>query len=194
MRYSSFSLGAINTQAAPTSKPMAMPPEASSTKLSNACAALKVPVTLAAMAKRNSTRPLASFSRLSPSSKVSKRRGSFTRCSTARADTASGGDTMAPSAAQAAHGKDGNSQCATTATTMVVNSTAPMARASTPIMWRCRWRIEMLHAPSINSGGKKMTRMSSESGVKAGKPGTKAIKAPPISNGIAGGSPKRVAR
>ena len=48
------------------------------------------------MAKRNSTRLVASLSRLSPSSSVESRRGSFTDCRTARAETASGGETIAP--------------------------------------------------------------------------------------------------
>ena len=46
----------------------------------------------ASRAVRSSTRAVASFSRLSPSSSVDRRRGSLTRCNTARADTASGGD------------------------------------------------------------------------------------------------------
>ncbi len=64
----------------------AAPPSASSAKLPSASATLKVPVTAAATAKRNSTRPVASFSRLSPSSRMDSRCGRCTRCSTARAD------------------------------------------------------------------------------------------------------------
>jgi len=52
----------------------------------------------------------------------------------ARADTASGGATIAPSAAHAAHGHDGNSRRVTSATTIVVNSTAPIASEAIPTL------------------------------------------------------------
>ena len=58
---------------------------------------------------------MASLSRLSPSSKAVSRRGRETRWSTARADTASGGETIAPSAKQAAQGRLGTSQWVTSA-------------------------------------------------------------------------------
>ncbi len=65
----------------------------------------------AATAKRNSTRPVASLSRLSPSSRAIRQRGSTTRSSTAFTSTASGGDTTAPSAKHAAHGRSGTTRC-----------------------------------------------------------------------------------
>lgn len=104
-----------------------MPPAASSTKLPAASTQLNVPVMAAATAKRNNTIPVASLTRLSPSSSTTIRRGSRSPASTALAATASGGDTMAPSAKHAAQGKPGTTRCATTPTTSVVNATAPTA-------------------------------------------------------------------
>ncbi|MNT16025.1 hypothetical protein D3C72_1511100 [compost metagenome] len=133
-RYSSCRRRPINTQATPTAVPIAAPPKASTAKLPRACVVLNAPVMAAATAKRKSTSPVASLSRLSPSNSISTRRGSLTCCSTARAETASGGETIAPNAAHAAHGNEGNSQCVTTATTKVVKSTAPTANEVMPMM------------------------------------------------------------
>jgi hypothetical protein len=88
--------------------------------------------------QRNSTRPAASLSRLSPSSRTMMRRGSASRSSTARAATASGGDTTAPSAKHTAHGSVGATQCATRPTAQVVNATAPMANSRIGVMWRLK--------------------------------------------------------
>ena len=57
-------------------------------------------------------------------------------CSTALAATASGGETMAPSAKHAAQGNAGTIQCATTPTTRVVNATAPTASCRMMRRWR----------------------------------------------------------
>ena len=58
------------------------------------------------------------------------RGGSRSLASTALAATASGGETMAPSAKHAAHGSPGTAQCATQPTTSVVNATAPTANCT----------------------------------------------------------------
>ncbi len=102
---------------------------------------------------------------------------------------ASGGDTIAPKAAQAGHGRPGTSMCATTATTRVVNSTAPMASDATPIVCRRSCANEINHAPSISSGGRKMTSTRAGSSAMTGKPGKKASSAPPQISATAGGSP-----
>jgi hypothetical protein len=113
-------------------RPANTPPIARMAKSRTASPASKNPLRVAATAQRNKIRPVASFSRLSPSSKAVSRRGSVTPLSTARADTASGGDTMAPNAKQAAQGSSGTSQCVTTPMVKVVNTTAPIASDRMP--------------------------------------------------------------
>ena len=194
MRYSFSSRRTSSTHALPTTKPITMPPIASTKNVPTAPVALNAPVTPAAIAKRNSTRPVASFSRLSPSSRMRSRRGSFTRSSTARAETASGGETIAPSAKQAGHERDGTSMCETTATTTHVNTTAPTASDVTPTRCRRNGPIAMLHAPSISSGGRKITSTSPGSMLIVGSPGTNASAAPPTSSPTDGGSPTFCAR
>lgn len=68
-------------------------------------------------------------------------------------------------------------------------STAPTASEAIPIIWRRSRDNAMDQAPSINSGGRKMTSTSSGSTDIAGSPGTKASKAPPVSSATDGGSP-----
>jgi hypothetical protein len=97
----------MKVTANPNTTPAASPPAATVTKLMAACVALNAPVRLAATANRNNTRPEASLTRLSPSSNTVRRCGRRTFCNTALAATASGGETMAPSAKQAAQGSDG---------------------------------------------------------------------------------------
>lgn len=118
--------------AQPTMKPTATPPSPSSAKRSTAPWKLNTPVSAAAAAKRYSTRPAASLSRLSPSSSTISRRGSATRSSTALAATASGGETIAPSVKQAAQGSEGTAQCTARPTARVVNTTAPIASIMMP--------------------------------------------------------------
>lgn len=59
---------------------------------------------------------------------VRTRRGTFKRCKTAVAATASGGETMAPSTRATDQGKPGNRPRAVMATAPVVITTRPMAR------------------------------------------------------------------
>ncbi len=155
---------------------------------------LKAPVSTAATANRNRTSPVASFSKLSPSRNVLSRRGNFTRCKTARADTASGGETMAPSATQAAQGNAGTSSFVTTATTPVVNSTAPMASDKIPrkCLRKEAWAVN--HAPSANNGGRKINSTNSGFRWMVGSPGVKASAPPPTSNATAGGKESRDAK
>ena len=56
---------------------------------------------------------------------------------------------MAPRAAQAAHGRDGIRRWTTTAMTIVVNSTAPIARDAIPKTCRFRRSTAIDHAPSV---------------------------------------------
>lgn len=72
IRYSSSRRRTATTQRAPIAAPTAIPPTASTKKVPRASIVLNVPVAAAAIAKRNSTGPVASLSRLSPSSRVAE--------------------------------------------------------------------------------------------------------------------------
>ena len=87
------------------------------------------PVTIAALANFRRTRPVASFTRLSPSRIVTIRRGRRTRRAIAVAATASGGETMAPRTRAAGHGTPGTRATTTAATAAVVATTRPTARS-----------------------------------------------------------------
>lgn len=80
---------------------------------------------------------------------------------------------------------------ATTATTAQVKNTAPTASEAMPITCRRNRPAAMDQAPSINSGGRKMTSTSPGSIDIAGSPGTNASEAPPVSNATDGGNPSR---
>ncbi len=172
----------------PMMKPTATPPSASSAKRTTAPSKLNAPVSAAATAKRNSTRPAASLSRLSPSSSTISRRGSATRSSTALAATASGGETIAPSVKQAAHGSAGTAQCTATPTASVVNTTAPIASSMMPPRLRLNSSQTEKYAPSTSSGGRNTISTRSGSRLTGGRPGTNAMPAPPTSSAAAGGS------
>ncbi|MNS89327.1 hypothetical protein D3C72_1233360 [compost metagenome] len=100
---------------------------------------------------------------------------------------------MAPRAAQAAHGRDGIRKWTTTATTIVVNSTAPIARDAIPKTCRFRRSTAIDQAPSSSSGGKNITRTSSGLTEMVGKPGTNANVPPPTKSATDGGRPMRCA-
>src|SRR5215467_4587756 len=76
---------------------MPTPTAAASTKPTSVAPRLNIPNTNAPTAARYRIRAVASFTRLSPSRIVTTRRGTPSRPTTATADTASGGDTIAPS-------------------------------------------------------------------------------------------------
>ncbi|CAJ4251949.1 Uncharacterised protein [Burkholderia pseudomallei] len=174
-------------------KPTATPPTPSCAKRTTASPVLNAPVSAAATAKRNSTSPAASFRRLSPSSSTISRRGSATRSSTAFAATASGGDTIAPSAKHAAHGSPGATRCTATPTASVVNATAPIASIMMPPTLRLNSSHTEKYAPSINSGGRNTISTRSGSRLTGGSPGRNAMPAPPTSSAAAGGSRSRFA-
>ena len=90
------------------------------------------------------TSPDASLTRLSPSRTVTSLAGSLRRCSTALAATASGGETMAPSATPAGQGSDGMSHLATSATITVVKTTAPTdnKRIGRSWAWKSRQTVK----------------------------------------------------
>ena len=114
------------SQAAPM--PIASAASAANTKLRTVPPNRNEPLTTAPTAARYNTRAVASLTRLSPSRMVTTRRGIRRRFPTAVADTASGGETMAPRAMASAQPMPGNRTCATAATPPVVASTSPTAR------------------------------------------------------------------
>ncbi len=84
IRYSSPRCRTSFTHAKPTTAPTAAPPTAKKTNAASASVVLNVLPAAAATAKRNSTSPLASFRRLSPSRRIWSRLGILTLSSTAR--------------------------------------------------------------------------------------------------------------
>src|SRR6476660_5126186 len=109
----------------------------------------------------------ASFTRLSPSRITITRRGTGSRDTIAAAATASGGETIAPSATAAAHGMPGKSARAVIATATVVVSTSPIA--SQPMLRRFALKSlsDVKNAAAQSTGGRKTkkTRSGSSSGI-----------------------------
>src|SRR5215472_9320353 len=106
---------------------MPTPTAAASTKPTSVAPRLNVPNTNAPTAARYRIRAVASFTRLSPSRIVATRRGTPRAPTTATADTASGGDTIAPSATAPDQLRPRIRECAQSATATVVATTSPTA-------------------------------------------------------------------
>src|SRR6185295_18507733 len=132
----------------------------------------------------------ASFTRLSPSSTATTRRGTGSLETIAAAATASGGETIAPSAMAAAHGSPGNSACAATATTTDVTSTRPTASRVIDARFALNSRGDVKKAAAHNAAGRntKNTRSGSSSGIST--PGTRPTSNPAAtwSTGVGTGS------
>ena len=96
-----------------TPRPRTNPPPDRTTNCQVALTQLKAPVTTAATANLNATSPDASLMRLSPLRIVVTREGTLSLDVMALTDTASVGETTAPSANAAASGNSGTSQCST---------------------------------------------------------------------------------
>jgi len=103
------------------------PPPAAMKKSSTVSLKMNVPLTAAITAARYRMSAVASFTRLSPSRIVTTRCGRPNRFATAVAETASGGETIAPKAMAPAQPNPGRQMCATTATAAVVANTRPTA-------------------------------------------------------------------
>lgn len=119
------------------------------------------------------------MTRLSPSSTTTSRRGSFSRDSTAPAATASGGETIAPSAKQAAQGKPGASSFAAQATATVVNTTQPTACSRIGRRLARNSCQSVKKALDMSSGGRNSVSTRSGSSLSAGTPGSSASTMPP---------------
>src|SRR5437763_7422346 len=133
----------------------------------------------------------ASFTRLSPSRITITRRGTGSRETIAAAATASGGDTIAPSATATAHGMAGNSTRATMATATVVASTSPIA--SNPIGRRyvLKSRSDVKNAAAQITGGRKTKNTRSGSSAGVATPGTSPTRNPAATWRIGGGTGRR---
>ena len=112
-----------------TPMPMTTPTSAANTNSNSVWPSANEPLIAAPTAARYNTSAVASLTRLSPSRIVTIRRGILSRFPMAVADTASGGETIAPSAMASAHPIPGKSAWATNATPAEVARTNPTARS-----------------------------------------------------------------
>ena len=165
-----------------TARPTASPPTATPRKERAAREGETLPAARAPTARRNSTREEASFTRLSPSSTVTIRRGMGRRWRTEAAATASGGATTAPSAMAAAQGSSGRMSLITTATQAVVNSTQPTASSRMGRRLKRNSRQSVRQALAWRRGGRKKASASVGSSETRGRPGMKASAMPPITS------------
>ena len=118
----------------PTTSPIATPPNTARTNSPSAARNEKLPPMAAATATRYAISAEASLTRLSPSIRLTSRRGAPSPRAIAVAATGSVGETIAPSAKATAQGRP-MSSCPSTPTTQVVTNTNPIevsdsARAS----------------------------------------------------------------
>ena len=126
-----------------TTSPTTMPPTATTTRSVPAPTALNVPPSATSDETRSRTRAVASFTRLSPSRIVTMRRGTPSRRTIEVAATASGGETIAPKANAAAHGRSGTRYLSTAATITVVKITSPTERSRIGRRFALKSRIEV---------------------------------------------------
>ena len=115
----------IQPHTAATATPTMRPTLTTHTKSPTAWLSTNTPLVTAATDTPKAVSAVASLTRLSPSRIAVRRWGTASGRSTATADMASGGATMAPSANAAASGMPGMTATPTNATTAVVNTTSP---------------------------------------------------------------------
>src|SRR3989454_2103492 len=175
----------------PTASPTTIPPAPTSRNRRPAWTNENVPVTAAATATRYATIAAASFTMLSPSRIVTRRRGSGRRLRKAVAAATSGGDTTAPRANADAQGNPGTARRATQATTAVTNSTWPTPSNR---IGRRLARTSRYNAKSdarYNRGGMNTRNTSCGSNTTAGSPGTRATSSPPTTSTAGAGMSSR---
>ena len=103
------------------------------------------------------------------------------------AATASGGDTMAPSAKATGQLMPGMTALATTATAAVVTTTSPTARRVIGRRLRRKSRSEVKYAADHRMGGRKIRNTISGSRGTTGSRGTKLSASPPSTRKIGSG-------
>src|ERR1041384_2051197 len=123
-------------------------------------------------------RPVASFTRLSPSRMVMMRLGTPSPWVAAVAATASGGEIIAPSTNDSGQPKPGMNAWAITATMVVVKSTQPIASNDMGRRFALKLGHEVVHAAEYNTGGRKIRNTISGSSVTLGSHGTRPIAMP----------------
>ena len=113
-------------QTVATTTPTTTPMPTTHTKSPTAWPSTNVPLVTAATETPKAVSAVASLMRLSPSRMATSRWGTASGRSTATAEIASGGATIAPRAKAAASGMPGMIALPTNATTAVVNTTRPI--------------------------------------------------------------------
>ena len=116
------------------------------------------------------------------------RRGTPSRRAIAVAASGSVGETIAPSANAAAHGRPSIAAWATTATEHIVTSTRTSAASVIGRRFARRSRTEEKYAALNSSGGRKISRTSSGSSSTCGTPGAKPTRLPPATSMIGYGT------
>ena len=177
----------ISTRTSAATMPNAIPPATLTTKSPVASSRSKLPPT-ATTAVRYATSAVPSLTRLSPSITDVTFRGTPRRRAIVVAASGSVGETMAPSANAAAHGRPGIAACAMTATATVVMSTSAIALSVIARMYLRRSRSDEKYAALKSSGGRKMKRTSSGSSSTSGTPGAKPTRLPPTTSRIGYGT------
>src|SRR4051812_1631031 len=98
---------------------------------------------------------------------------------------------MAPSAIATAHGMSGRSQCATTATAVVVTPTATSTSVETGSQLLRRSRSEVSNAASSSTGATNSASARSGSSVQDGPDGRNASSVPPSARNVGYGTLSR---
>src|SRR3989454_836440 len=175
----------------PTASPTMIPPAPTSRNRRPAWTNENVPVTAAATATRYATIAAASFTMLSPSRIVTRRRGSGRRLRKVVAAATSGGDTTAPRANADAQGNPGTARRATQATTAVTNSTWPTPSNRIGRRLARTSRYDAKSDARYNRGGMNTRNTSCGSNCTAGSPGTRATSSPPTTSTAGAGMSSR---
>jgi len=178
------------TDTSPTTMPTAAPTTTANAK-SHATSPSETAPAVAAIAVRSSTSAVASLTRPSPSSTVTSRGGSPSFLPTDVAATASGGETTAPSAIEAASPRPGTSACTRRPTSTADTITSPTDSAVIVPRSRRKSVTFTWTAAEYRIGGR--TTMSTRSGRRgsSGAPGSMLSPAPTSTSPIGAAMPNR---
>src|SRR3954451_12316237 len=177
----------------PTTRPIATPPIATSTKSTAAPPSENVPAVTAPTAERYRVGPTASFTTPSPSTTPATRSGTGVRRNTAVAATGSVGASTAPRTNAIGHDSSPSTTRATAATATTVSTTSATASSAMRPALAFRSRGELVNAAAYSSGGRKTRKTMSGSRRSRGMPGTRAIARPPSTRNTGYGTCRRPA-
>jgi hypothetical protein len=143
---------------------------------------------IAARAYLYAIKPLASFTKLSPSSMVINLGCKPNPFVSEVAATASGGETIAPM--RKANGQLilGINKCTASATSAVVNKTSPTAAILIGLKEALKWCQFVFQAAAYKSGGRKIINTIAGSSAITGNPGIRLITMPDKTNTIGKGN------